>query len=141
MSVMLPLVSTACFWLATSWVPGPPRKKIGLRPLLHFGGMVTLNSLVGYLAYNLDKILLGRYWGAEILGLYGRSYQIIIIPTDNLNSAVGEVAFAALSRVQDDPKRLKSYLLNGYSLVVALHVHLTIIIILFSQVLGKVNMA
>ncbi len=133
MSVILPLVATACFWLATSWVPGPPRKKIGLRPLLHFGGMVTLNSLVGYLAYNLDKILLGRYWGAEILGLYGRSYQIIIIPTDNLNSAVGEVAFAALSRVQDDPKRLKSYFLKGYSLVVAFTVPITIIIALFSH--------
>src|SRR5260370_41078228 len=133
MSVMLPLVSTACFWLATSWVPGPPRKKIGLRPLLHFGGMVTLNSLVGYLAYNLDKILLGRYWGAEILGLYGRGYQIIIITTDNMNSAVGEGAFAALARVQDDPKRLKSYFLKGYSIDVAFTVPTTIIIPTFLQ--------
>jgi O-antigen/teichoic acid export membrane protein len=133
MSVALPLVSTVCFWIATSWIPGTPRKKIGLRPLIRFGGTVTLNSLVIYLAYNLDKILLGRYWGAEVLGLYGRSYQIISIPTDNLNSAVGEVAFAALSRVQDDPKRLKSYFLKGYSLVVALTVPITIIIALFSQ--------
>jgi O-antigen/teichoic acid export membrane protein len=133
MSVILPLVSTACFWLATAWIPGAPARRIGLRPLMRFGGTVTLNSLVIYLAYNLDKILLGRYWGAEILGLYGRSYQIINIPTDNLNSAVGEVAFAALSRVQDDPKRLKSYFLKGYSLVVALTVPITIIIALFSH--------
>jgi O-antigen/teichoic acid export membrane protein len=133
MSVTLPLVSTACFWLATSWIPGSPRRNVGLRPLLRFGGTVTLNSLIIYLAYNLDKILLGRYWGAEVLGLYGRSYQIISIPTDNLNSAVGEVAFAALSRVQDDPKRLKSYFLKGYSLVVALTVPITIIIALFSH--------
>ena len=133
MSVTLPLVSTACFWLATSWIPGTPRKKVGLRPLMRFGVTVTLNSLVIYLAYNLDKILLGRYWGADVLGLYGRSYQIISIPTDNLNSAVGEVAFAALSRVQDDPKRLKSYFLKGYSLVVALTVPITIIIALFSH--------
>ena len=133
MSVTLPLVSTACFWLATSWIPGTPRKKVGLRPLMRFGGTVTLTSLVVYLAYNLDKILLGRYWGAEVLGLYGRSYQIISIPTDNLNSAVGEVAFAALSRVQGDPKRLKSYFLKGHSLVVALTVPITIIIALFSH--------
>jgi O-antigen/teichoic acid export membrane protein len=133
MSVILPLVSTACFWLATSWIPRMPRRRVGVRPLIRFGGTVTLNSLVVYLAYNLDKILLGRYWGAEVLGLYGRSYQIITIPTDNLNSAVGEVAFAALSRVQDDPKRLKSYFLKGYSLVVALTVPITIIIALFSH--------
>jgi O-antigen/teichoic acid export membrane protein len=133
MSVILPLVSSACFWLATAWIPGAPRSHVGVRPMMRFGGTVTLNSLIVYFAYNLDKILLGRYWGTEVLGLYGRSYQIISIPTDNLNSAVGEVAFAALSRVQDDPPRLKSYFLKGYSLVVALTVPITIIIALFSH--------
>jgi O-antigen/teichoic acid export membrane protein len=133
LSVTLPLISTVCFWWATSWIPGMPRRNIGLRPLIRFGSTVTINSLVIYFAYNLDKVFLGRYWGAEVLGLYGRSYQIISIPTDNLNSAVGEVAFAALSRVQDEPKRLKSYFLKGYSLVVALTVPITIIIALFSK--------
>lgn len=133
MSVTLPLISTVCFWIALPWIPGAPRKRVGIRPLLHFGGTVTLNSLVVYLAFNLDKILLGRFWGAEVLGLYGRSYQIINIPTDNLNSAVGEVAFAALSRVQDDPKKLRSYFLKGYSLVVAFTVPITIVIALFSH--------
>jgi len=133
MSVTLPLVSTVCFWVATSWIPGAPRRGAGVRPLLRFGGAMTLNSLLVYLAFNLDKILLGRYWGAEALGLYGRSYQIINIPTDNLNSAVGEVAFAALSRVQDEPRRLRSYFLKGYSLVVALTIPITVIIALFSH--------
>jgi O-antigen/teichoic acid export membrane protein len=98
---------------------------------MRFGGTVTLISLIVYIAYNLDKILLGRFWGAEALGLYGRSYQIINIPTENLNSAVGEVAFAALSRVQEDADRLRSYFLKGYALVLALTVPITIIIALF----------
>ena len=46
--------------------------------------------------------------------------SFINIPTDNLNSAAGEVAFSALSRLQDDPIRLKSYFLKGYSLVLAM---------------------
>ncbi len=133
MSILLPLVSTICFWVATAWIPGAPRRNVGVRPLMRFGSTVTLNSLIIYFAYNLDKVLLGRYWGSAVLGLYGRSFQIISIPTDNLNSAVGEVAFAALSRVQDDPPRLKSYFLKGYSLVVALTVPITIIIALFSR--------
>ena len=45
------------------------------------------------------------------------SLSTVNIPTDNLNNAVGEVAFSAFSRVQDDPIRLKSYFLKGYSLV------------------------
>jgi O-antigen/teichoic acid export membrane protein len=45
-----------------------------------------LNSLVGYVAYNTDKVLLGRFWGAETLGNYGRAYRRINLPTDNVNS-------------------------------------------------------
>jgi O-antigen/teichoic acid export membrane protein len=131
LSVTLPLVSTIAFWMGTSWLPGKPRKTGDIRPMIRFGGSVTLISLIVYLAYNLDKVLLGRFWGAEALGIYGRSYQIISIPTDNLNSAIGEVAFAALSRLQDDPIRLRSYFLKGYSLVLALTVPMTCIIAIF----------
>ena len=131
LSITLPLVSTIAFWFAKSWIPGRPRIGAGILPMVQFGGSVTLISLIIYVAYNLDKVLLGRFWGAEALGIYGRSYQIINIPTDNLNSAVGEVAFAALSRLQDDPIRLRSYFLKGYSLVLALTVPITCIIALF----------
>jgi O-antigen/teichoic acid export membrane protein len=133
MSVTLPLFSTACFWIAASWIPGMPRRQSGAAPLIRFGGMVTLNGLLIYLAYNLDKILLGRFWGAAAVGVYGRSYQIINIPTENLNTAVGEVAFAALSRIQGEPSRLKSYFLKGYSLVLSLTVPITIMIALFAR--------
>ena len=126
MAVVLPLSSTICLWFATMWMPGPPARNAGIRSMMRFGGMVTLNSLIVYVAYNLDKVLLGRFWGAEAIGIYGRAYQLINIPTDNLNSSVGEVAFSALSRVQDDMERLKSYFLKGYSLVLALTVPITI---------------
>ncbi|HTZ72394.1 MAG TPA: lipopolysaccharide biosynthesis protein [Candidatus Aquilonibacter sp.] len=126
MTVVPPFITTICLWFATRWVPGPPRKKSGIRSMVHFGGLVTLNGLIYYVAYNLDKVLLGRYWGAEAIGIYGRAYQLVNIPTDNLNSAVGEVAFSALSRVQNDAARLRSYFLKGYSMVLALTVPVTI---------------
>jgi len=126
MAVVLPLSSTICLWFATMWMPGLPARNAGIRSMMRFGGLVTLNSLIVYVAYNLDKVLLGRFWGAEAIGIYGRAYQLINIPTDNLNSSVGEVAFSALSRVQNDLERLKSYFLKGYSLVLALTVPITI---------------
>jgi PST family polysaccharide transporter len=138
MSVGLPLISTIAFWVATSWIPGKPRTGVGVRSMMHFGGGVTIIGVIVYIAYNLDKVLLGRFWGAEALGIYGRSFQIINIPTDNLNSAVGEVAFAALSRVQDDPIRLRNYFLKGYSLVLAMTVPMTCVIAIFPQDLIRV---
>jgi PST family polysaccharide transporter len=132
-TVVSPLVYAICVWLTTMWIPGLPRKHVGLRSMMRFGGTLTLNGLVAYVAYNFEKILLGRFWGATAIGFYGRAYQLVNIPTDNLNTAVGGVAFAALSRLKDDPSRFKSYFLKGYSLVLALTVPITIVCTLFAD--------
>ncbi len=133
MTVTLPIVSTAGFWLTAGWVPGMPQRGAGVRSMMRFGGILTLYGLVGYIASNFEKVLLGRFWGADVIGIYGRSYQLVNLPTDNLNSAVGEVAFPALSRLQDDPTRLKSYFLKGYSLVLALTLPITSACALFAD--------
>jgi O-antigen/teichoic acid export membrane protein len=133
MTLTAPIINTLGFWLTTAWIPGRPRRRIGIRSMVHFGGTVTLNGLVVYIASNLEKVLLGRFWGADALGIYGRAYQLINIPTANLNSAAGEVAFSALSRLQDDPGRLKSYFLKGYSVVLAMTMPMTVACALFAD--------
>ena len=133
MTVSSPLAYTVLAWLVAKWTPGRPRRGVGIRSMMKFGGTVTLNGLVVYVAYNLEKVLLGRYWGADALGIYGRAYQLVNIPTDSLNSSIGQVALSALSRIKDDPDRLKSYFLKGYSLVVALTLPITIACLLFAD--------
>ena len=132
MSVAAPVVTTICLWPTARWLPGKPKRRVGIRSMVKFGGTITLNGLVVYLAYNLEKVLLGRYWGPAAVGIYGRAYQLVNIPTENLNTAAGGVAFAALSRLQNDPQRFKSYFLKGYSLVLALTMPITIISSLFA---------
>src|SRR5271165_421777 len=132
MTITVPLVSTIGFWLTAGWIPGLPQKRAGIRSMMRFGGTVTLNGLVSYIATNSEKVLLGRFWGVDALGIYGRAYQLINIPTDNLNSAAGEVAFSALSRLQDDPGRLKSYFLKGYSVLLAMTLPITVACALFA---------
>ena len=133
MTVTFPLTTTIGLWMAVRWVPGMPRRGTGMRSMMRFGGTLTLNGLVVYVAYNMEKVLLGRFWGAEAIGLYGRAYQLINIPTENLNSSVGEVAFAALSRVQGDRARIRNYFLKGYSLVLAMTIPITIMSAFFAD--------
>ncbi len=125
MTIAPPAIGSICTWIVTGWVPGPPRRHSGVRSMLWFGGTVTLNSFVVYVAYNTDKLLLGRFWGANVLGLYGRAYQLISIPTENFNSTLSQVALPALARVQKDPDRLRSHFLQGYSLFFAVAVPVT----------------
>lgn len=133
MTIAFPLINTIGLWIDVKWLPGAPRRRSGIRSMMRFGGTITLNGLIVYIAYNLEKVLLGRYWGADVIGLYGRAYQLINIPTDNLNSSVGEVAFSALSRVQDDVDRLRNYFLKGYSLIIGVTLPITIACALFAN--------
>jgi O-antigen/teichoic acid export membrane protein len=124
-TIVPPLAYTMCTWFATAWIPGRPRKRAGVRSMMRFGGTLTLSGLVMYVASNLEKVLLGRFWGVDAIGIYGRAYQLINIPTDNLNWSAGEVAFAALSRLQDQPNRLRSYFLKGYSMILSFTMPIT----------------
>jgi O-antigen/teichoic acid export membrane protein len=130
--VVAPLVGVVCLWTSTRWIPARPRRVTEIRSMLHFGGIITLNNFIVYVAYNFEKILLGRFWGAQDLGLYGRAYQLTTIPTVSLNSAVGGVVFSSLSRLHDDPVRRRSYFLKAYEFVNSLTIPVTVFCALFA---------
>jgi O-antigen/teichoic acid export membrane protein len=133
MSITVPTVGTLGLWLVSQWRPGQPQMRAGVHSMMRFGGTVTLNGLLVYVAYNLEKALLGRFWGPEAVGIYGRSFQLINIPTESLNSAAGAVVFPVLSRVRDDPGRFKNYFLKAYALVMALTIPIAIGCALFAD--------
>jgi PST family polysaccharide transporter len=133
MAIATSIVGTASVWLAVPWVPGPPRRKSGVRSMLHFGGLATCNSFVVFLAWNAEKILLGRFWGADALGLYGRAYQLVTWPVQQLNVSITGVAFPALSRIQHDAERFAKSFLKGYNLLISLTIPITITCALFAE--------
>ncbi len=133
MLVSQSVVSALGAWLATGWIPGTPQRRSGIGSMLVYGGTLTLNNLIVYLGFNADKVLIGRVWGAEALGIYGRAYQLISLGTDNLNSTIGSVAFPALSRVQNDPARFRTYFLKGYSHFLSLVMPITMECALFAD--------
>jgi O-antigen/teichoic acid export membrane protein len=132
------IVVAAAVWIAVPWVPGPPRRRSGIRSMLHFGGLATCNSFVVFLAWNAEKLLLGRFWGADALGLYGRAFQLVTMPVQQLNGAIGNVAFPALSRIQDDAKRLARSFLRGFSLLISLSIPITITCALFAEEIVRI---
>ncbi len=132
-NISLPIVGTAATWIAMPWMPGRPRWTPQLRSLVRFGGTVTLNSLVVYVAYNTEKILLGRFWGAAPLGLYTRAYQLATLPVQQLIAAAHNVAFPVLSRMQGEAQRLQRAYLKSLSVVVSLTIPVVISCALFAN--------
>lgn len=103
--------STLMILMICRWVPGLPKRDTGARSMVKFGGNLTGFATINFFSRNLDNLLIGRFWGAEQLGIYSRAYQLMMLPIDQINEPMTSVAVPSLSRLtgQDDNYR-KAYL-------------------------------
>jgi O-antigen/teichoic acid export membrane protein len=75
--------------------------------LLRLGGGFTLARIFNYAANQGDYLVVGRILGAGALGTYTRAYQLMMLPANYLGQALQRVLFPAMSKIQDDPQRLR----------------------------------
>jgi O-antigen/teichoic acid export membrane protein len=105
-------------WRASGWRPGRPARGSGVRSMIAFGGHLTGANLCQYLNRNLDNVLIGKVWGEAALGLYNRAYSLLLMPITQLNGPITNVALPALSRLQGDPERYRTYYRKALGLLV-----------------------
>ncbi|MDQ4054438.1 MAG: lipopolysaccharide biosynthesis protein [Actinomycetota bacterium] len=106
------LASTTFTISAIHWVPSRPAWAPGMRPLLSFGGGVSVFYVLNYLSRNADNILIGKFLGAAPLGLYTRAYSLLMQPIQQVNRPIGAVAQPALAALRGDPAAYRDYYLT-----------------------------
>ncbi|RYD75438.1 MAG: lipopolysaccharide biosynthesis protein, partial [Verrucomicrobiaceae bacterium] len=83
-----PLLGTILLFVLSPFHVGWFSKNAGTKAFLGFGATVTGSSIASYLYRSLDNILLGKFWGAQELGLYSRGYSLLMLPiTADFSSA------------------------------------------------------
>jgi O-antigen/teichoic acid export membrane protein len=107
MSLIEECVSTAGALWACRWRPGLPRRGTRVREMVAFGRNLVGYNVFQYMWRNLDNVLVGRFVGAEALGLYSRAYGLLSMPLNQLNAPMAAVAIPALSRLADAPERYR----------------------------------
>ncbi|WP_254563570.1 lipopolysaccharide biosynthesis protein [Oscillatoria sp. HE19RPO] len=103
------VATAAGSWLLSGWIPGPPVRGAGVRPMLAVGSNYTGFVVLNYLSTNLDNLLIGSYLGAAPLGLYNRAYQILLLPLTQISMPIKQVAIPTLSHLQNDLPRYRAY--------------------------------
>jgi O-antigen/teichoic acid export membrane protein len=111
------LSGTALTWINCRWIPGRPKRGVGARPMLKFGGYLTGFSFVNYFARNADNILIGKVWGSSELGLYAKAYGLLLLPLQQVNGPISAVAIPALSRLQNDPEGFREFFRKVLSVI------------------------
>jgi O-antigen/teichoic acid export membrane protein len=93
----------------------------------------TLNHPLGYIGQNADKFLIGRFLGADSLGLYTRA-SFITTSAANLFANITRLSiFPAMAQVQEDHERLRNALLKSLSVVALLTLPTTAFCVMFAK--------
>lgn len=95
-------VTVVVLWSLASWRPSFRFSRGCFGELLTFGGHYSGIRLLWYLTGNADNVLVGAVLGPVQLGYYAVGYRIFVVLSELLISTINRVAFAALSRLQED---------------------------------------
>jgi O-antigen/teichoic acid export membrane protein len=72
-----------------------------LGQLLYFGGGLTAWRICHAVAVEADALVVGRWLGAEALGIYTRAYHLMSVPTALIGHNVVIVLFPAMAKLQN----------------------------------------
>lgn len=79
-----------------------------LRLIFSYSIYQFLFNLINYFSRNLDKLLIGKYMGMNLLGYYEKSYRLMMLPIQNITFVITPVLHPVLSDFQDDLRHLAS---------------------------------
>lgn len=105
-------LSNACFatlmyWIANRWIPKLQFSLESFREMWSFGWKLMLSGIFNNLSTQLHHVVIGKAFSPASLGQYTRAYQFGSIFSNNLTTVVQRVAYPVMSKIQDDPVRLK----------------------------------
>jgi O-antigen/teichoic acid export membrane protein len=101
------------------WRPRWRLSKSSLRLLGGFSFWYMGQGLGWYLMANLDNLLVGRFLGMTLLGIYALAFNYALLPVTLVGNAMGNVGFAELPKLYNRPEAFwASYL--QFSRVLAL---------------------
>ncbi len=116
-AVVTPLATSLAAFALCPWLPGLPRRAEGTGAMIRFGLNVYGRYSVNYFGMNIDQLLLGWRFNAQILGFYKKAYDLYFLSAVLSVWRLRLVAVAALSRLNRDPEQYQRYLINALGIV------------------------
>ncbi|MDG5816875.1 lipopolysaccharide biosynthesis protein [Chitinispirillales bacterium ANBcel5] len=115
--VFLSFFNAFGLWVICGWRPGLPVKGAGVRSLVKFGANTSGFYLINYFARNVDKILVGRFIGAQVLGFYQKAYFLFVLPVNQLTIPLQGVGVSTLTKLRNDPSKFKRFFIRALGLL------------------------
>jgi len=110
---------TACVLITklSGWKPGFKIKLSMAKELFGFGKYMWAFGALSAVGGALDRVIIGKYWGAVNLGYYTLAFNLCNLPASAFSMLINKITFPAFSKLQDNPIKMKMAVLKIVSIV------------------------
>lgn len=97
-----------CILYQNHWFPRIVFSRQSFNELFGFGKNILGASILSAIYFNIDSIIIGKFFSPSYLGNYTRGIQIAKLPVDNINGVLNTVTYPILAKLQNETERLLS---------------------------------
>jgi polysaccharide transporter, PST family len=105
--------------LLGQWSPGRARFDADLRAMIGLGAGFSTFNLLNFLSRNADNVLIAYAHGPAALGLYERSYRLMLNPLMQAMTPFGRVLMPVLARLQNYPTLYRQHFAESTALLMS----------------------
>jgi len=102
------VVSAVILWISSAWRPSFSFSAEAFRRHFSFGANLLVEGLLQVGFQNSYVLVIGRFFGAELAGLYYFARRISDLSSQQFTSAVQQATYPALATLQNETENLKA---------------------------------
>lgn len=133
------IITIPLYYKATKWIPKFIWKKEAFKDIFSFGMYTTGTQIINNIASNIDYLIIGKFFSANLLGVYTLAYMLTNMVKAQITSVIDRVIFPFYSSIQNDREKITKYyltLIKYYSVSVFL---MMLILIIFGNNIIKLG--
>lgn len=111
-TLLYAVLSSIGFWCCSSWKTRTGWSTNEIKGIFKFSSNLVGFNFINYFSRNLDQIIVGRFFGSAVLGIYSLAYKVMLFPLQNITSVLTRSLYPVLSRLQNDKKQGGEIYLN-----------------------------
>lgn len=95
------------FWILVHWRPTCFFSKASFRNMFGFGSKLLISGLLNTVYDNAYDLVIGKVFSAATLGNFSRASHLANFPSSNITGIFQRVTYPVLSKIQNDPEKLR----------------------------------
>ena len=107
--------------------------KVGFKKAKSIIGNLSGFTFMNYWARNSDNLIIGKYYGADSLGIYNRAYRLLRMVTGIMTGIFGKVLYPSLKDLQNKGGDINKEYLNLLGIISLLNFPISVVLIFFAE--------